>query len=243
MEGLMNFIVEYKVADICIGSIGLFGLALIVDRAKALYFDYSLPAEPFMEQVMKLVREDKIEEAVTFCSANESKPLAFVLKKLLERSDREDRAMDHALNTAASEVAPKIVRRLSYISMVGNTVTLVGLFGTVIGLIVAFKAISFADVSQKQTILAQGISIAMSATAAALMVAIPMMFAYSFLYEKQNRLFSEIDEYTNKVLELLQDRFYVPFTHDNAFPTTLKTDSVQAPKKAPPAPKSKPKAS
>lgn len=234
----MNFIVEFKVADLCIGMIGLFGLSLIVERAKALYFDYSMPAEPFMKQVMKLVQEDKIEEAITFCSANESKPLAFVLKRILERSDRDEKSISHALSTAASEIAPKLVRRLSYISMVGNTVTLVGLFGTVMGLIVAFKAISFADVSQKQTILAQGISIAMTATAAALMVAIPMMFAYSFLYEKQNRLFSEIDEHSNKVLELLQDRAYVPFTHDAAFPTTLQKDNMKT-GKTPPSPKTK----
>lgn len=237
MDGLMNFIVEYKVADWCIGTIGLFGLSLIAERAKALYFDYSLPTGPFMDQVMKLVREDKIEEAITYCSANEKKPLAFVIKKILERSDRDDKAISQALGVAASEAAPKLARRLSYISMVGNTVTLVGLFGTVMGLIVAFKALSFADVSQKQTILAQGISIAMTATAAALMVAIPMMFAYSFLYEKQNKLFSEIDEHSNKVIQLLQDRIYVPFTHDSAYPSHLNTDTLNKTAKAPPPPK------
>jgi biopolymer transport protein ExbB len=239
MEGLMNVIVDYKIADICIGLIGLFGVGLIVERCKALYFDYSMPAEPFMKQVMKLVAEDKIEEAVTFCSANEKKPLAYIMKRILERSDRDEKSIGHALGTAASEIAPKLVRRLSYISMVSNTVTLVGLFGTVMGLIVAFKAISFADPTQKQTILAQGISIAMTATAAALMVAIPMMFAYSFLYEKQNRLFAEIDEHSNKVMELLQDRAYVPFTHDAAFPTSLKTDTMKTPGKTPPPPKTK----
>lgn len=238
MEALMSFLVDYKIADVCIGLIGLFGIGLIVERSKVLYFEYSMPAEPFMKQVTKLVAEDKIEEAVTFCSANEKKPLAFVMKRILERSDRDEKSIGMALSAAASEIAPKLVRRLSYISMVGNTVTLVGLFGTVLGLIVAFKAISFADVSQKQTILAQGISIAMSATAAALMVAIPMMFAYSFLYEKQNRLFSEIDEHSTKILELLQDRGYVPFTHDAAFPTSLRKDSV-ANGKMPPAPKAK----
>jgi biopolymer transport protein ExbB len=238
MEGLMNFIVEYKLADWCIGTIGVFGLALIVERAKALYFDYSMPSEPFLKQVMKLVQEDKIEEAVTFCSANENKPMAFVLKRILERSDRDQKSIDHALSTASSEIAPKLVRRLSYIAMVGNTVTLVGLFGTVLGLIVAFKAISFADVSQKQTILAQGISIAMTATAAALLVAIPMMFAYSFLYEKQNRLFAEIDQASQKVLELLLDRTYIPFTHDAAYPTNVKADGLKGPN-LPPAPKSK----
>lgn len=239
MEALMNFIVEYKMADWCIGLIGLFGLSLIAERAKALYFDYSLPTEPFMNQVMKLVREDKVEEAITYCTANEKKPLPYVLKRILERSDRDDKSIGQALGTAASETAPKLARRLSYISMVGNTVTLVGLFGTVMGLIVAFKALSFADVAQKQTILAQGISIAMTATALALMVAIPMMFAYSFLYEKQNRLFSEIDEHSNKLIQLLQDRVYVPFTHDSAFPTHLNTDKLNTTAKTPPPPKTK----
>lgn len=237
MEGLMNFIVEYKVADWLIGMIGLMGIGLIAERAKAFYFDYTLPAGPFMDQVMKLVREDKIEEAITYCSANEKKPLAFVVKKILERSDRDEKSIGQALDVAASEIAPKLAKRLSYISMVGNVVTLVGLFGTVMGLIVAFKALSFADVAQKQTILAQGISIAMTATAFALMVAIPMMFSYSFLYEKQSQLFSQIDEHSNKLMQLLQDRIYVPFTHDSAFPTHLKTDVLNKTAKTPPPPK------
>jgi biopolymer transport protein ExbB/TolQ len=233
MEAVLNVFVEWKVADICIGLIGVFGLAVMTERFKALYFDYSLPAEPFMKQVMRLVEQDKIEEAITFCSANDKKPLAYVVKRILERSDRDEKSVHHALGTAASEIAPKLVRRLGYISMISNTVTLVGLLGTVIGLIVAFKAISFADPTQKQTILAQGISIAMTATASALLVAIPMMFAYSFLYEKQNRLFSEVDEYSNKIIDQLRDRAYVPFTHDGAFPTNLKADKINSGVKAP----------
>ena len=233
MDTLLNVFVDNMLAEVCIGLMGLFGLALVVDRYKALYFDYALPAEPFMKQVMKLVEQDKIEEAITFCSANESKPLAYVVKRILERSDRDEKSIGHALDTASSEVAPKLVRRLGFISMVSNTVTLVGLLGTVLGLIVSFKALSFADVSQKQTLLAQGISIAMMATASALIVAIPMMFFYSFLHEKQTRLFSEIDEYSNKVMDLLRDRAYVPFTHDGAFPTKLKTEKLPSPPKAP----------
>ena len=237
MDAILNLLVDYNLINISIGIVGLYGLALVYDRVKALYFDFSLPAEPFMKQVHKLVEEDKVEEAITFCGANEKKPLAYVVKRILERSDRDHKSIEHSLDIAASEVAPNLVRRLGQIAMVGNVVVLVGLFGTITGLIVAFKAISFADVTQKQTILAQGISIALTSTAAALVVAIPMMFIYSILHEKQGRLFSEIDQHSNKVIELLRERIYLPFRVDSAFPTNLNSDKFAKGEKAPPPPK------
>ncbi len=218
MDLFLNTLIEYKIVDVCIGLVGLYGFFIIYDRYKALFFDYSLPVEPFMKQVMKLIQEDQIEQAITFCAANEKKPLAYVIKRILERSDRDDRSIEHSHDIASSEVAPKIVKRLEQLAMVSNVVTLIGLFGTVVGLIVAFKAISFADPAQKQTILAQGISIAMTATALGLVMAIPIMFIYSFLHDKQGRLFSEIDQNANRVMELIRDRSYVPFTNDAAFP-------------------------
>jgi biopolymer transport protein ExbB/TolQ len=214
-------------------------MMLIADRIKALYFDYAMPAEPFMKQVMALVAEDKMEEAITFCAANQKKPLAYVVKRILERSDRDERSIEQALDIAASETAPKLVQNLGYLAMVSNVVTLIGLFGTVIGLIVAFKAISFADVAQKQTILAQGISIAMTATAMGLMVAIPTMFIYSFLHAKQSRLFAEIDEHSHKVMDLLRQRSYMPFKAQNAFPSNLHADRVGNKSVPPPAPSTK----
>jgi biopolymer transport protein ExbB len=218
----------------------LFAFALIGDRVKTLFFDYALPAEPFMKQVTKLMQEDRVEEALTFCSANEKKPLAYIIKRVLERSDRDDKAIQQSLDIASSEMAPKLVKRLGLIQMVSNVVTLVGLFGTVVGLIVAFKAIGSdsIDPSMKQTLLASGISIAMSATACALLVAIPVMVFYTFLYDKQTKLFSEIDENTQKVLEMLRDRVYMPFKTDGAYPTSLHVEkmngkgapSIKAPK-------------
>lgn len=242
MESLLNFIVDNKVADICITLVGLFGFTVVVNRFKALYLDYAIPAEPFMKQVLKLVEGGKTEEAITFCNANEKKPLAYIVKRILEYSDRDEKSMEHALDTAASEIAPKLVKGLSKLAMISNVVTLIGLFGTVIGLIVAFKAISVADVSQKQTILAQGISIAMTATAMGLMVAIPIMFLYSFLHDKQTQLFSEIDQATNNLIKCLNNRDYVGFSHDKAYPNHLNGDKLGKPP-APPAPTHKSKAS
>jgi biopolymer transport protein ExbB len=207
----MKFAVDNYLIDVFIGGLGLFALALIFERTKALYFDYSMKSDEFMGKVMKLVEEDKVEEAITYCAANEKKPLAYVAKRILERSDRDDHAIEASLDIAASEVGPGLARNLGYLSMCSNVVTLIGLLGTVVGLIMSFKAVSFADPAQKQTLLADGISVAMHATAAGLMVAIPIMVLYSFLHARQGKLFSEIDRHSGRLIELLKARDFGGF--------------------------------
>lgn len=234
MNSFMGFMVDYKIVDFCIGLVGVFSLALLYDRFKALFFDLPMPAESFTKQILSLIEQDKLEEALTFCSANEKKPLAYVVKRILAKSDREDSAIEHSLDIAASEVAPQLTKRLGHLPMVANVVTMIGLFGTVIGLIVAFRAVSYADVSQKQALLAQGISMAMTATAGGLLVAIPTMFLYSFLHAKQSALFAEIDRHSNRVIEALRARSYVPFSQHAAYPSGAKPEPT---KKTPPVPK------
>src|ERR1700733_6976012 len=226
MDAVLSFLTNYKIVDMCIGVVGIFGLVLIFDRFKALYFDYALPADSFMKQVMNLVEQDKVEEAITFCGANEKKPLAFVIKRVLEKSDRDEQAMGQALDIAASEMGPRLMKSLGHLQMVSNVVTLIGLLGTVIGLITAFRAVSFADVAQKQTLLAEGISIAMTATMLGLIFAIPTMICYSFLHSKQGKLFSEIDEHSQKVMEALRMRIYMPFKTGVVYPSTLNVDAL-----------------
>lgn len=228
MDSLMKLAVDYYMIDIAIGLMGIFGFALTIERTKALFFDYTMKTEAFMAKVMMLVEDDKIEEAITFCAANEKKPLAAVVKRVLERADRDDSAIDQSLDIAAAEVAPKLTKNLSYLSMISNVVTLIGLFGTVVGLIMSFKAVSFADPSQKQSLLADGISLAMHATAAGLLVAIPVMIVYSFLHAKQGRLFNEIDQHSNKLIELLRSRDFSGF--GVAYPTPVTIEKINSKK-------------
>jgi biopolymer transport protein ExbB len=222
MDALMKFAVDNYLLDAAILGMGLFAFSLMIERVKSLYFTYSINAEKFMTKLMKLVEEDKIEEGITYCAANEKKPLAHVMKRILERSDRDDAAIEMSLDIAAGEVAPGLSRNLNYLAMASNVVTLIGLLGTVVGLIMSFKAVSFADPSQKQTLLADGISLAMHATAMGLLVAIPTMLVYSFLHAKQGRLFSEIDRSANKLIEQLKGRDLKAF--DGAYPTNIATD-------------------
>jgi biopolymer transport protein ExbB/TolQ len=237
MDAVLSFLNNYKIIDMFILAVGLFGFYLIADRFRALYYEYSLPVEPFLKQVMSLIDQDKIEEAITFCAANEKKPLAYVTKRVLEKSDRDDHAVESSLDIAASEVAPRLMKGLGHIQMVSNVVTLIGLLGTVVGLITAFRAVSFADVAQKQTLLAEGISIAMTATMLGLMFAIPVMVAYSFLHAKQGRLFSEIDQCSQKVIEALKSRIYMPYKGLTAYPSNLNAEGLKKTMTPPPTAK------
>jgi biopolymer transport protein ExbB/TolQ len=227
MDSMLTFLNNYKIIDFWIALTGLFGVYLIFDRYKALFVEYAMPAEPFLKQVMTLIEQDKIEEAITFCSANEKKPLAYVTKRILEKSDRDDDAVETAHDIAASEVAPKLMKSLGHLAMVSNVVTLIGLLGTVVGLITAFRAVSYADVAQKQTLLAEGISIAMTATMLGLMFAIPIMMTYSFLHAKQGQLFSEIDQASQKVIDALKSRIYMPYKGLTAYPSNLNTEGLK----------------
>lgn len=235
MDAFLSFINNYKLIDGWIVATGLFGFYLIYDRYRALYVECAMPAVPFLKQVMSLIEQDKIEEAITFCTANEKKPLAYVTKRILEKSDRDDDAVHTAHDIAASEVAPRLMKSLGHLAMVSNVVTLIGLLGTVAGLITAFRAVSFADVAQKQTLLAEGISIAMTATMLGLMFAIPIMMCYSFLHAKQGQLFSEIDQISQKVIEALKGRIYMPYKGLTAYPSNLNLDGMKKTSTPPPA--------
>lgn len=227
MDSVLSFLNNYKIIDAWIVVVGFYGLYLVFDRYRSLYGEMALASEPFLKQVLTLVEQDKIEEAITFCTANEKKPLAHVTKRVLEKSDRDDGAIESSLDIAASEVAPRLMKGLGHIQMTSNVVTLIGLLGTVVGLITAFRAVSFADVAQKQTLLAEGISIAMTATMLGLMFAIPIMIAYSFLHAKQGQLFNEIDQCSQKVIEALKGRIYTPYKGLTAYPSNLNVDGMK----------------
>ena len=93
----------------------------------------------------------------------------------------------------------RLEARVEFLSMFGNVATLMGLLGTIVGMIRSFAAISSLDQATKATMLAQGISEAMNATAYGLIVAIPTLVMYSIL---QNRVHRISDDLTKSALRL-----------------------------------------
>jgi biopolymer transport protein ExbB/TolQ len=226
MGDLLKNIVDAGVAGFVISGLGFFALALIFERGKALFFDMKIDTKKFFEQVQALVRNDKIEDAIKLCSGNKKAPVTHVVKKVLEKADRDREQIREAADISVAEVVPKLTQRLGYLAMISNVATLIGLLGTIQGLIMSFNAVSFADPAQKQTLLAQGISMAMNTTALGLTVAIPVMIIYAFLHARQSSHFEEINEYTNKVVDLLNSRDYVPYSEGGAYPEDHRKDAA-----------------
>lgn len=212
--------------------VGVGSLVLIAERAKALYKDYGMNVDEFMAKVQNLVLAKKHDEALLVCAQLEKKPLASAFKTILEKADRDDDTIFQAHDIALSETVPLYTKRLHYLSMLANVATLLGLLGTIHGLILSFQAVATADPAQKQALLAHGISVSMYTTALGLAVAIPAMVFYSFLVARQNQLMEQLSEKTSKLTELLTSAHIPNLTRQNVYP-----DHVTVP--TPPTPGSK----
>lgn len=198
--------------------VGIGSIALIAERVKVLYFNYAVKTDEFMNKIQNLVLAKKIDEALIVCTQMERKPIASAFKTILEKSDRDDETIFQAHDIALSENAPLYTKRLHYLSMLSNVATLLGLLGTIHGLILSFQAVAQADPAAKQALLANGISVSMYTTALGLAVAIPAMVAYSFLISRQNYLLEEMNEKTSKLTELLTSNHLPQLTRDKIFP-------------------------
>jgi biopolymer transport protein ExbB/TolQ len=98
----------------------------------------------------------------------------------LQSSRRRD-DIDASMEEGMAEIVPRLEKRTHYIATFANVITLVGLLGTIIGLIKAFTAVASVNPAEKAEMLSASISIAMNNTAFALMVAIPFLLVHSFL--------------------------------------------------------------
>jgi biopolymer transport protein ExbB/TolQ len=206
---MMQFLRDsfWHVAPILIA--GAIAVAIIVERARALFTLYPIrDARGFFEKISDLVIAGKMSEAVAVCDRNAGKPAAQVVKQALLRSHQPDALIEHGLQLAVGEATQAIQKRTSFLATIANVATLLGLFGTIAGLIQAFEAVGHADPQQKSALLAAGISTAMNATMLGLAVAIPCMVAFSFLMNKSNRLVSEIEHSAIHALDILKQRYY-----------------------------------
>ena len=186
-----------------IALMSVFALAIIIERFIILYGKYSVNAEKMWSEISQALKKGNVGQALKICDKYSKSALAKVLRAGLEVADKPDYEIQNAIDEAVLEVVPQIQKRTHYLQMAANVATLLGLLGTIVGLIQAFNALATASPAEKQLLLAKGIAVAMNTTAFGLMVAIPSMFIYSILVGKTMRLTDEIDEYSFKLLREL----------------------------------------
>jgi biopolymer transport protein ExbB len=185
-----------------------FSIAFVVERLSRLYFQFDLNGSSFMFEVQKYILANDLDGAIRICNGAQKAALPRVIKAGLQRASRDEQQIQNAIDAASLEVIPKLEKRLTYIALIANIATLLGLLGTINGLIKAFAAVAMADPAQRQSILSNGISEAMYATAFGLVTAIFSMVMHAILATKVQKIIEEIDEFGVKLMDLLSARKY-----------------------------------
>ncbi len=180
-------------------------LTLVVERIIAIYIRANVNADKFMAEIKKLIQAGDFKKAINVCNAAGKRALPRVVLAALKEAEKRElidfRAVQNALDEATLEIIPELNKRMSILGMIGNVATLMGLTGTIFGLILSFKAAGASGGGTGE--LAQGISVAMLTTLFGLLVAMPAIIAYTFLNSKINSIVEDIDEHAVKLVHLL----------------------------------------
>ncbi|MBX9900207.1 MAG: MotA/TolQ/ExbB proton channel family protein [Burkholderiaceae bacterium] len=156
-------------------------------------------------QVLPLLQKGRFKE-VTELTANSDaavgKIVNYGLIRMMSPSRRED--LDAAMEEGMMEIVPRLEKRTHYIATFANVITLVGLLGTIIGLIKGFTAVAQVNPAEKAELLSASISIAMNNTAFALMVAIPFLLLHAFLQAKTSEIVDGLEAAKMSFLNLVQ---------------------------------------
>ena len=187
-------------------GVWILALGVVIERFVFIFFKYNINAHAFMAQIQKLVMANNIDRAIKLCNAAPSAALPRVIKAGLTRANKGEIEIQNAIEEASLEVVPLVMKRTATLAGLANIATLLGLLGTIIGLIDAFKALETATPDKRQEMLARGIPLAMNTTAFGLIVAIPTLFAHLLLSSMSKKIVEEIDQYSVKLENLLISR-------------------------------------
>lgn len=206
LSGFINYLAQFMQYGGAfmwvIAAVWGFGVALAIDRFFKLFMKFDVDGSSFMNEIQRYILSNDVQGAIRTCSGT-SAALPRVLKSGLKRSGQGTEQIQNALDATTLETIPKIESKMSYIQLIATISTLLGLLGTIHGLIQSFAAVASADPSQKAELLALGISKAMNTTYLGLLAAISVMVIYTILQAKADKIIADIDEYSVKLLDLL----------------------------------------
>jgi len=122
------------------------------------------------------------------------------------RSARRREDVEQAMEESLMEVMPRLEKRTHYLATFANIATLLGLLGTIVGLISAFTAVATANPAEKADLLSASISVAMNTTAFGLIVAIPLLLVHTLLQTKTTEIIDSLEMATVKFLNTITER-------------------------------------
>jgi len=192
---------RYMMIPISLAS--LVGMAVLIERIYVLRQGRIIVPE-IAEAVMTLSASQDLSVAYAICDRRPG-PFSNLVRAGLDHADNDWTVIRDVLEETGRQEATRLTRRLGVLETVAAVSPLLGLLGTVLGMIRVFATISLAGLGNPET-LSSGISEAMVTTAAGLIIGIPALVAYNWLNGRADRIIFDLELYSSKVLDTLRRR-------------------------------------
>ncbi len=203
IDKIVSFFVEGGFWMYPILLAGSIGVAIGIERFIKLYI-VERANRKMWDQLHPVLVEGDFDTAREMTASNDS-TVSKLLEVGLERQGTVRRRDDIeiAMEEGMMEIIPQLEKRINYIALYANLSTLLGLLGTIIGLIAAFNAVANANPAEKADLLSASISVAMNTTAFGLISAIPLLIIHSYLNSKAGAIVDSLEMASVKTLNII----------------------------------------
>jgi biopolymer transport protein ExbB len=162
-------------------------------------------------EIAPLLTQGNFKAAVQITSKSDAavgQILSYGLARIGSARNRDD--IEKAMEESLMDVVPRLEKRTHYLATFANLATLLGLLGTVVGLINAFAAVATVNPADKANLLSASISVAMNCTAFGLMTAVPLLVIHAVLQTKTTELVDSLEMASVKFLNAVTERSTAP---------------------------------
>ncbi len=204
MEFLLSLIEKGGFVIYPLLLLSLYSWYIIVERALNLRVSNYLPRN--LNELKLLIQKGDYEGALKIAEITEhtfSRAVAIVLKEYL-KGRKEKGYLLQLMEGELASIVPKVEKNLIVLSVIASVAPLLGLFGTITGLIKVFSAFAITQEEQALNLLAKGISEALIAAATGLAVAIPALFAYWVFKAIGNNILDKVSEEAKEIVNSLE---------------------------------------
>jgi len=182
------------------------GAAIAIERYVVLTHT-ALRNRSLWNEIAPLLAQGNFKGAVQITGKSESaigQILSYGLARISSARSRDD--IEKAMEESLMDVVPRLEKRTHYLATFANLATLLGLLGTVVGLINAFAAVATVNPADKANLLSASISVAMNCTAFGLMTAVPLLVIHAVLQTKTTELVDSLEMASVKFLNAVTER-------------------------------------
>jgi biopolymer transport protein ExbB len=168
-------------------------VAIVLERAIVISAAAALNGRKLADDLVRAVGRGDLNGAHGLASRSKA-PVARVAQAMLETNVGDEEYLQYTADNAATLCLPDLTKRLPHLGVLANSATLIGLLGTITGLITAISGVGVADAAQRSAYLSAGISEALHTTAFGLMVAIPTLMIQGWLNTRVEGIAQDVDE-------------------------------------------------